>query len=233
MIAANAPNCAEVLPELGHGVGRDRRGQSGIAELVAARRLEDLRQELREQRRSQSHEQEQPGDDRQAVRPPRFEQLLAATGARAGSRAALRSSRVATADEPQEHVLERRADPFEDRPGGLPRRRPAGSRPAAAAASSATDTTIRSSPSPPTSSTRSTQRRRPKGRDEPGDRLSLSRVGFDPIERQGVAGQQVVERPLGHQAPVVEDPDPVADPFDVGKDVGREDDGRARRGARR
>ena len=54
----------------------------------------------------------------------------------------------------------------------------------------------------------------------------LTRLGFDPVERQGVAGQQVVKRPLGDETSVVEDRDPVADPLDVGEDVGREDDGR-------
>ena len=66
----------------------------------------------------------------------------------------------------------------------------------------------------------------PGGWRQPGDRLSLSPIGFDPIERQGVSGQQVIKRSFGDEVPVIEDRDPVADPFDVRKDVGREDHGR-------
>ena len=65
------------------------------------------------------------------------------------------------------------------------------------------------------------------------ERRVLARLGLDPVERQRVSGEQLVERPLGHEPAAVHDPDPVADPLDVGEDVGREDDRRARRAGRR
>src|SRR5262249_45415722 len=67
----------EVLPELVSGVGGNGRRDVDGAELGAAGRLDDLGQELREQWRRQPDQQEQPGDDREPERPPRFEQLLA------------------------------------------------------------------------------------------------------------------------------------------------------------
>ena len=41
-----------------------------------------------------------------------------------------------------------------------------------------------------------------------------------------MGGKQVRQWPFDHQPPAIEDRDPVADPLDIGQDVGGEDDGR-------
>ena len=43
----------------------------------------------------------------------------------------------------------------------------------------------------------------------------------------GRTGQELVERPFGDESAVVQDADAIADPFDIGEHVGREDDRRA------
>ena len=77
MIAANAPNWARFFQSWSTASAGSRSRDREVPQLVAARRLEDLGQEFRQQRRGQADEQEQPADDRQAVGPPQFEQLLA------------------------------------------------------------------------------------------------------------------------------------------------------------
>ena len=69
---------------------------------------------------------------------------------------------------------------------------------------------------------------RAEARQQPGHRGVLARLRVQLQDRPGVPGEQLVDRRLGDQAPVVEDGDPVADPLDVGEDVrAHEDGGRA------
>ena len=62
-------------------------------------------------------------------------------------------------------------------------------------------------------------------RDERGERLGLAGLGLDPPDGQRVAVEELGELALDDEAPVIEDPDAVADPLDVGEDVGREQHG--------
>ena len=57
--------------------------------------------------------------------------------------------------------------------------------------------------------------------------VRLAGLRVDPVDRLRVPAEQLVERTLGDQPAAIQDPDPVADPLDVGQDVGREDDRRA------
>ena len=59
-----------------------------------------------------------------------------------------------------------------------------------------------------------------------GHRVALARRRHELEDRPGVGREQVVERALGHEPAAIEDRDAVADPLDVGEDVGRDDHGR-------
>ena len=184
------PELGEVLPELVDRIGHDRRRDRRWSGAGRRRRLDDLRQELREERRGEPDEQEQAADDRQPVRPPGLEQLLAEEDREAAS------SRGPRADEPQEHVLERRPLALE---GGeadaARRRRPAAARPRRRRIGDRHDEAGRRPPRP------GRPRPRPRRRvGEPPTRVGLARLGLEPIERQGVPVEQLVERALGRPA---------------------------------
>ena len=65
-----------------------------------------------------------------------------------------------------------------------------------------------------------------QARREPLHRVGLAGLGLDPPHGQRVAVEEVGELALDDEPAVIEDPDPVADPLDVGEDVGREQHGR-------
>ena len=133
-------------------------------------------------------------------------------------------------DEAQEDVLEVRPHSFE---GGQPdaaRDHDAAADPAEAASASVTDTTISAAL---VSSTRSTHGARAERADEGRDGGVLAGFRVQPVQRQRVSREQSIERPLGDEAAVIEDRDPVADPLDVGQHVGREDDRGPGRAGRR
>ncbi len=213
MIAANAPNWARFFQSWSTASAAVGDRDDEDAELVAADGLEDLGQELREQRRAQADEQEQHADDDEPVRPPRLEQLLAEEDPEAGHHAARPTSRRKTSSSDgrtRSYAASRTPSRDDDRqePGrGDGRRR-------------VTETISPLS----VSVTRSIQGDRPKARHQRRDGLRLPGLRVEPVERQGVAGEQVVERPLGDEAAVIEDADPVADALDVGEHVGGEDD---------
>ena len=207
----------EVLPRLIGRVGRDGGRERDRWQLVAGRRLDDLGQELGEQRRREPDEQEETGDDRQPQRPPRLEQLLAEQDRDAGHAAASVPGSRPTS--------RRKTSSSEGRArSNAARRTPAvttsGSRPADAALPSVTDT-IRRVPSARTSSTQGDSRRRAAQR---FDGRLLAGLGFEAVERLGIPAQELVERTFRDEPAVVDDPDPVADPLDVGQDVRREQD---------
>ena len=54
---------------------------------------------------------------------------------------------------------------------------------------------------------------------------ALTGLGLDPVDRQRVALEELGQRALDDEPAVGQDPDPVADPLDVGQDVRREQHG--------
>ena len=196
------PELGEVLPGLVDGVGGDRGRDGDRRQLIAGRRLDDLGQELGEQRRGQPDEQEEAGDDRQAHGPPRLEQLLAQQD-RAAGHAAARPFGAASGSRP---TRRRKTSSSDGRARSKaasrsPAATTSGSSPADAAASSVTDTVSRPSPlGDPVDPGRATQRRR-----ERRDRRVLPGLRVDPVERLGEPCQERLERALGHQPTVVED----------------------------
>ena len=127
MIAANAPNWARFFQSWSTASAAVGVGIGIAGELVAAGRLDDLGQELREQRRAQADEQEQAGDDRQAIRPPRLEQLLAQRGSDSRAHAAAPSRRARRGAGRRPRAT---AGPARRRPAGRPAATTSGSSPA-------------------------------------------------------------------------------------------------------
>ena len=99
-------------------------------------------------------------------------------------------------DEPEEDVLERRSDPFEGRQADTGRD---DERQQAVRGGRLVRDRHQTVARPPARSTRSTHGIARSAAASLAMRRLLARVGFDPVEGQRVAGEQIVERSLGHQ----------------------------------
>ena len=208
------PELGEVLPELVDRVGRGRRRDHEVPELVAAGRLEDLGQVLGEERRAQPDEQEQSADDGGAVCPPRLEQLLAQEDPEPGHQAARPTSRRNTSSSDGRTR------------SNAARRTPCRTTSGSSSADARSGVGHRHDQSALRLGDPVDPGDRPQLRGQGRHRRTLSGLGIDPVERHGIAGEQVVERALGHEPAVVEDADAVADALDVGQHVRGEDDRR-------
>ena len=218
------PELGQVLPELVGRIGRDRGRDRDGRQLVAGGRRDDLGQEPREQRRGQADEQEQPGRRSAGASSATTRAAPCAARTRQAAHAAAprRPARPAAGRRPRA-IGRTRSNAASRRPAATT----SGSSPADAAASSrdrhdeppvavAAGDAVDPRHAPASVAAR------------PASAGLLAGLRLDPVERQRVRREQLVERPLGHQPAGGHDPDPVADPLDVGQDVGREDDRRAR-----
>ena len=178
-------------------------------------------------------EHEDRRDDRQPERPPLLEELLAEQHQKPGHRpvdlawpdeaAAVELVRRSWTDQLEEDILERRPgllergqdhargdDERQDLARGRVRVRVTSTRTAPAR-----DLHRSSSTAQPSA-----------GRASAATAVALAERRDEPEDRPRVRREQLRERAFRHEPPAVEDRDAVADPLDVGEDVGRDDDRR-------
>ena len=214
-IAASAPN----WPRFFWSCSRAIRGcglREHHRELVAQGRGHDLVEVPRGERRDDAHDEEQERDDRQPPGPPCLEELLAQEHGEAAHAAT--SSLVAR--EPQEDVLQRgpRAGDRDhaDALGGDGRQELA-CRPRRVRDRDGQQPMLHRGAGDPVGAA--------EPRRQCLERSGLSGLGFHAVDGEREAVQQLRQRPLDHEPTMVQDSDPIADPLDVGEDMGREQDG--------